>query len=289
MSGFSPDWLSLREAADKRARNGELADNLRSWFLMRPSIFVVDLGCGTGANLRATAPLLPDSQRWTLVDNDPVLLSAARDALCVWADRSAPSGDKLTLTKGTAQIEVTFLEADLATGLAPLLSGAAPDLITASALFDLASAGVIGRFAAAAARSRAAVYATLSYNGRQGWTPRRPIDQQMLAAFHGHQMADKGLGIAAGPTAAIELSEALTAHGYSVTEGTSPWRLGAGDQALVTELATGFARAVRETRAVPAAEIDAWLALRHTAAEVGHTDILALPRTGMTGSDEDED
>ena len=34
-------------------------------------ITVVDLGCGTGSNLRATAPLLGPEQHWTLVDYEP--------------------------------------------------------------------------------------------------------------------------------------------------------------------------------------------------------------------------
>ena len=62
MSGFSPEWLELREAADHRARDGLLAMALADRLQKRPSIQVVDLGCGTGSNIRATyAALGPDS------------------------------------------------------------------------------------------------------------------------------------------------------------------------------------------------------------------------------------
>jgi len=58
MSTFSAEWLSLREGADERARNKDVANAFSAWFMQRPSVSVVDLGSGTGANLRAVAPLL---------------------------------------------------------------------------------------------------------------------------------------------------------------------------------------------------------------------------------------
>ncbi|MFX6011162.1 hypothetical protein ABTE87_20955, partial [Acinetobacter baumannii] len=85
-------------------------------------------------------------------------------------------------------------------------------------------------------RQRAAVYATLTANGQLNWTPRHPTDRELLAGFHRVQMMDRGFGPAAGPTAAVELSEALTTQGFGVTEGASPWRCGAADKALVDEL-----------------------------------------------------
>jgi len=81
LSGFDPGWLALREPADARARDRGLAARLAAAFAGRESIRVTDLGCGTGANLRATAPLLPPRQPWTPVDHDPALLAAPRAAL----------------------------------------------------------------------------------------------------------------------------------------------------------------------------------------------------------------
>ena len=73
MSGFSSDWLKLRESADHRARNQELLAKLAACFAEREAILVADLGAGTGSNLRAIAPHLPSRQQWVLVDHDPVL------------------------------------------------------------------------------------------------------------------------------------------------------------------------------------------------------------------------
>ena len=154
--------------------------------------------------------------------------------------------------------------------------------MTASALFDLASASFIARFAAAMAARKSAVYAVLTYDGDQRWTPEHEADAHLLEAFHAHQRRDKGLGPAAGPDASDALSEAFTALGYAVQEGDSAWRLGpesgVGDEALIAALAAGFAQAARETGLVDATALAAWSAVTRTHAVVGHADTLALPR-----------
>ena len=96
------------------------------------------------------------------------------------------------------------------------------------------------------------------------------------AAFHAHQTTDKGFGRAAGPGAPAALARALAAHGYRVEEGASPWVLGSAEQALIRDLASGFAVAVAETGVVPAATIADWRHIDRTGAIVGHTDTLAL-------------
>lgn len=276
MSGFSPEWLALREPIDHRSRNAELAQAMNARFQQRSTVKVVDLGCGTGSNLRAMAPLLPDTQSWTLVDYDDGLLDAARDALLRWAGSSRVDGERLVLTKGSRQVTVRFRRANLNAGLDAALADK-PDLVTASALFDLCSADFIKTFARAVAQRQAVFYTVLTYNGIQRWTPRQPSDGAMIAAFHAHQMTDKGFGPSAGPTAPAHLADAFRVSGYNVLEGDSPWLLGTRDRALVAELASGFADAVRETGKADDKSVDAWANVVRTGAEVGHTDTLALP------------
>ncbi len=78
MSDFSPEWLDLRETADVRARSSDVADAVAARFALRDELRVLDLGSGTGANLRAIASLLPTRQTWKLVDHDPALLARAK-------------------------------------------------------------------------------------------------------------------------------------------------------------------------------------------------------------------
>jgi hypothetical protein len=276
MSGFTPVWLDLREPVDHRSRNRKLERAVARHFDGWCPITVVDLGCGTGSNLRATAPLLGPEQHWTLVDHDVALLDAVRERLTIWADGADAQEAALVLFKGAKRIHVEFRRADLAGDLETAL-GPNANLVTASALFDLASSGFIAKLAAAVATRRSAFYAVLTYDGDQRWTPEHEADAVMSEAFHAHQRRDKGFGPAAGPDAPDVLSEAFTRLGYAVQEGDSAWRLGAGDEALIAELAAGYCAAVVETGRVDGQVVDAWRTLARTGAIVGHADTLALP------------
>jgi SAM-dependent methyltransferase len=279
VTGFSAEWLDRREPADHRSRNRKLERALAKHFDGWRPITVVDLGCGTGSNLRATAPLLGPEQHWTLVDYEQPLLDAAAVRLAAWADGSDWKDGKLTLFKGAKRINVEFWRADLSCDLDAAL-GPNANLVTASALFDLVSARFIGDFAAAVAARKAAFYTVLTYDGDQRWTPEHEADAALAEAFHAHQRRDKGFGPAAGPDAPDAISEAFSRAGYAVQEGDSAWRLGPSDATLVAELAAGFADAVRETGQVDSAMIDTWRAITRAGAVVGHADTLALPPSG---------
>jgi SAM-dependent methyltransferase len=279
VTAFSAEWLDRREPADHRSRNRKLEHALAKHFDGWRPITVVDLGCGTGSNLRATAPLLGPEQHWTLVDHERPLLDAAAERLTAWADGSDWKDGKLALFKGAKRINVEFRRADLARDLEAAL-GPNANLLTASALFDLGSADFIGRFAAAVAARKSAFYTVLTYDGDQRWTPEHEADAAMGEAFHAHQKRDKGFGPSAGPDAPDALSDAFTGLGYAVSEGDSAWRLGSGDEALIAELAAGFAEAVRETGRVEATVLAEWCAIARSDAVVGHADTLALPPPG---------
>lgn len=252
MSGFSAEWLALRADADARARDAGLVRALADWARGRPSLRICDLGAGTGATLDALAAALPQA-RWRLVDHDAGLLTrAARRAVALGAQAE------------TLQVD---LARDPGAALTP-----APDLVTASAFFDLASAAWIDAFAAAAARAGAAVYAALTYDGREDWAPPHPEDAAVHDAFLRDMRRDKGLGPALGAEAGAHLAAALRAHGYRVAEAQSDWRLEAPrDAAMLAALAEGKADAVGAS--------GAWRAARKAAASalIGHVDLLALP------------
>lgn len=252
---FSADWLALRSDADRAARNPELAAELAELVDECTNLRVLDLGAGTGANMAATAPFLTAKQEWTLVDADAELL-----------DLAVPD-------EGIAATRKVY---DLAGNLAPLFDPA-PDLVTASAFFDLCGEDWIGSLVEHAASANALVYAVLNYDGIEEWAPAHETDAAVLAAFHQDQRRDKGLGPAAGPDGAEILSQQLKAYGYSVLNGSSKWELSArSDGALIAALAEGSASAVRPRLGSTA---DTWLAARREAETVtiGHRDILAVP------------
>lgn len=277
---FSASWLALREPADHRARDHALAQKLATHLAHHGTAKVMDLGCGSGSNLRALAPDLGAEQEWTLVDYDPLLLDAARQALTAWADQAAGQDENLLLHKGGKRLKVTFRQADLSRGLGALLHNA-PHCVTASALFDLCSEAFIRQAAMDIASAGAAFYTVLTYDGMEHWSPAHEADRDVLAAFIAHQKTDKGFGVSAGPDAPAVLNQAFVDVGYDVTLASTPWQLEAPrDSALMAELASGIAHAALETGRVPATAVHAWCAARHSAshASIGHCDLLALPR-----------
>jgi len=278
MSGFSPDWLALREPADHAARNPQVLAAVGSTFSERQSLSIIDLGSGAGSNLRGSYSVLPARQHWTLVDADSRLLSVARRKLAEWADEAQEQGEELVLRKDDKALTVDFRQADLTKELEWVL-GWQPDLVTAAALFDLASARWLERFVASLVSMRLPLYTVLTYDGRESWEPAYPDDQRMLAAFHHHQHGDKGFGPAAGPEATEALAQAFRKAGCAVTVGESPWQLGAAQSDLIRELAAGVASAVGETGHVAPDAVANWLEARRSAASVriGHQDLWARP------------
>jgi SAM-dependent methyltransferase len=281
MTGFSAQWLALREPADHRARDASLRDqvihDLNHLARVRPGpIKIVDLGCGSGSNLRALAPHMPATQHWTLVDYDPALLSAAKSALVQWADQTVSDQDILVLHKNGKHISVKFLCEDLSSNLESVLA-LPTDLLTAAAFFDLVAEHWLERFCGLL---RSPLYTVLTYNGQEIWHPPEPMDAAVLKAFHAHQQTDKGFGVAAGPNAVGVMEALLKARGFAVSSAQSPWKLAEADRNLIEQLAIGSAGAVLETKQVSAEDVSAWKQSRSVAqtCEIGHTDLYARPR-----------
>jgi hypothetical protein len=265
MSGFSIDWLALREPYDSRARNAEVLSAITSLYKQYHTISIVDLACGTGSTLRALSPLLAARQKWRLIDNDSELLAAAA---------AAP-----TLERATATAVALNLNRDLDAALdGPI------DLVTTSALLDLVSETWLERLAAGLAARSVPFYATLSYDGRIELTPRDPFDAAMTAAVNAHQRTDKGFGPALGPEAAAFAITRLQSRGYSLVHGPSDWVIGPNDRRFQSEVFAGWASAAVDTGSLTTADVDAWLTRRRDAIaaglssiRVGHVDVFAAP------------
>lgn len=280
MTGFSAQWLALREPADHRARDRTLQNKVCEQLANvarteQRAVRLIDLGCGSGSNLRALATSLPEQQHWTLVDYDPLLLAAARAALIAWADEVINDSTSLTLRKNNKILEIEFSQVDLARDIERVLAWPA-DVITAAAFFDLVAESWLVRFCQAL---RTTLYTVLTYDGSEQWLPPHSADSAMLKAFHAHQKTDKGFGVAAGPDATSAMQRELTARGFQVTLASSPWKIDQTEAALIHALATGSAAAVRETGLLNELEVNQWLTARMSAQHcmVGHWDILATP------------
>jgi hypothetical protein len=200
MSGFSAEWLALREPYDLAARNPVVLEAVAASFREQPALSIVDLACGTGASLRALRTHLPPRQSWRLVDNDLGLLAKASAA------GRAPN------------VSVAGMPVDLVRDLELALDGPL-HLVTTSALLDLVSLEWLDRLVTETAARRLPVYAALSYDGRVSAEPRAALDAEIVAGFNLHQHTDKGFGPALGPNAATSAATQFADLGYSVVQG----------------------------------------------------------------------
>jgi SAM-dependent methyltransferase len=286
MSGFSAEWLDLREPFDAAARAADLVVALPPRRARAP-LDVVDLGAGTGANLRYLAPLLGGAQRWTLVDADPVLLDLSLGATARWAGER---GARIELGHTTLFIggrefecEIRRAELDLARDLARL-DLPTGSLVTSSALLDLVGDGWLGALAERCRAAGASALFALNYDGRTTCSPAERDDGAMLELLNRHQRTDKGFGAALGPEAARAARATFERLGYRVSERASDWRVGPRDIELQRALIDGWGNAAAEIAPERHAEVVDWARRRHahvaqarSAIVVGHVDLLCLP------------
>ncbi len=291
MSGFSADWLALREPLDRAAR----AQTLSAAFAAAvratgaQALDIVDLGAGTGANLRYLAPLLGGAQCWRLIDADTRLLAALERRTADWAAArvarvAREPGGALAVEDASFRATLETVAADLADAAAALALPAGA-IVTASALLDLVSAEWLAKLAAACRDAAASALFALTYDGRSECEPADPDDALVLQLFNAHQRGDKGFGPALGPDAAAAAADAFAALGYRVETAASDWRIGAEHRALQAELVDGWCRAAAEAAPEHSAALAAWrdqrlaqAAAGELALIVGHVDLAAYPQ-----------
>lgn len=249
---FDADWLTLREKADITARSRPLAETFLTAVKQGGNRPILDLGCGTGSNLRYLRAIARAPFAAIGVDCDPLLLARL----------------------GAALPDVERMEADLAAQ--DLLPWDRIGGVTCSALLDLVSASWLDTLMARLAAHRLPFLAALSVDGIHRFDPPHAQDAAVGAAFRQDQGRDKGFGgPALGPLAPSHALTAAAACGMQGKAADTPWHLSAPrDGPLMRAFLQGYG--LGKADAAP------WLANRLAALEagrlslqVGHGDILA--------------
>jgi hypothetical protein len=283
MTGFSADWLSLREPADTAARPQTLIDWVATSLPRDHSVHVLDLATGTGSNLRYLAPRLGGLQQWVLADHDPALLRAIPTRLVTWAEsldvEVGVSGASLTARGEGFSSRVDRLQVDLARDLAAI-DFRRFDLVTTAALLDLVSDVWLEDLVRRCVEESCLVLFALSYDGRIECMPTDPFDSRIRDLVNAHQRTEKGFGRALGPDAATRTVRLLERLGYEVLAEQSDWRIDAGQPELQSELIGGWAAAAVEMSGDERAAIEEWLQRRlawvregQSRLVVGHVDV----------------
>lgn len=263
MSGFSAEWLALREPIDHSARSEEVLAGVAGWFAQDEALRITDIGSGTGSTLRALKPILPHRIAWHLIDHDDALLDVAK---------GEARGDR-----------VEFSLADLSKSLDALFIHE-PDLITTSAFLDLVSKDWLETMVREITSRKIPFYAALTYDGRAQCDPEHAIDAKVLNAFNTHQRTNKGFGQALGPDAADTAISLFESAGYQVAHAKSDWVGNSKHKDFQIMLLQGWHDAACEIEHEKAADFNEWLLERinlihnqDASLFVGHKDIFAVP------------
>ena len=288
VSQFSADWLALREPLDAVSRAASLEATRK---LLAPaqsrngSLNVIDLGAGTGANLRYLAPLLGGSQEWLLVERDPLLLAALRDRMRDWAVlhdfQIIDSGERYAVRGAHFECSVRSVALNLATQL-DQLPLSEDTLVTASALLDLVSERWLQDLAECTARVGATVWFALTYDGRIECSPSEAEDAEVRELFNSHQLTNKGFGAALGPRAGPTAEQMFAAKGYRTWCAPSDWRIRPDQATLQQALLQGWFDAACEMAAGRTVALRSWLVRRQQHVDAGRSELL-IGHTDMLG------
>ena len=287
MNDFSADWLARRETIDAASRSVALNAALCRGLAKEIPLKIVDLGSGTGSNLRYLAPLLEGPQEWLLVEHDAKLMAELPTHMHGWAEANGFSLESQSqhTTVGGASFQCRFacVHLDLATELDQVpLAGC--HLLTASALLDLVSAQWLNELATRCQSAHTAVLFALTYDGQIAWSPTDPEDAYISDLVNRHQLTDKGFGPALGPDANHACVACFTEHGYRISAQPSEWRLGPQHQEIQQELLQNWSEATLKVRPNGGSRIRTWVQRRssniragRSALVVGHADVLGWP------------
>ncbi len=265
MSGFSAEWLRLREPVDLAARNKSVEAAFRA-ALPASEIKLLDLASGAGSTVAALSPDLGPTQNWLLTDNDFGLLKVALDRF-----EAAPN------------LNVTCQTVDLSRALTTLPFQNV-DGITTSAFLDLVTRPFLEDLVARVTGSGKPFLASLTYDGRASCFPADPFDEEIRIAMNSHQKTDKGFGAALGPDAAHVAESLFEKAGYRIVRGTSDWTAGPEANKFQRELIAGWVAASTDMD-LPSVKLNYWHQLRLAQIKngelhisVGHIDFAALPK-----------
>jgi SAM-dependent methyltransferase len=258
VSKTGTDWLAAREAADARSRSDELATAFSR--VLDPDDLVVDLGCGTGANLRYLDPFLLTSQKRFGIDQDSEMLSQAMARL----PSSRFKFEKMNLVTDLRRV--------------PAGNGVA---VAASAFLDMTSEDWLTQFADHCHDSPLLV--AMSVAGQPEWDPVDDLDEPIRSRIESHQRSDHGFGPSLGPDATMYLADQLRADGCQVTLRQSDWKLGPQDYSLIEMMIGGVARRVESSN--DPLDARGWANRRRSQLQqnelslvVKHLDLLSIPR-----------
>ena len=246
MEKFALDWLALREHEDFLARNSSILKSVQKYFRSQKQLNILDIGCGTGATMRALLPNFNQQQIWTLLDADDKLLECAKFL------------NQSLLEETTNKMILKFC--DLSKGFGYL--HADYNLVTTTAFLDLVSESWIKEFILALKDQNLAFYCSITPTNNIFIEPKINLDDKVICAFNKHRYIDKGFGESLGGKVTDFTINVLNNSDFHVFQANKEWGCQNPDsefrKVFYSQLIEDIAKAVAETNLLESAKLEHW-------------------------------
>ena len=283
-------WLAHRYACDAEARHPEIEHKFLAFFEQhQTALKVVDVGSGTGANVRYYFDHIPHAQEWTLIEQNGSLRDECRRSLAAFAKEQGYDWQerddtfRLADAQKTATIRLVPGRIEHIEQLADLSQ---TDVVTANAVFDLLSYEHFDTLVGTLARHNVCLLATLNYY-ETSFLPFSEEDYRFTRWYHLHMKRPQPTGIAMGPDCSEEMLDVLAEHHMMIEQEGSQWHLKQHATTMHHYLLHFIEHAVAELSLSTDEQhdFDAWLSHKKTLCRqrkleiiVDHSDIFAYPR-----------
>ena len=247
-------WLKQREPFDTAARNLAVLDSVTDYLHSIEQPQIIDLGAGTGNQTLFLLDKLTQSARFTLIEQHPTLLAAARDAMMKRFDGQCIDRYTMRVTTRHCTHTVILAPVNLLAWIADYKKAAATRgsdfyLFTASALLDLLTAREIETLCDCLTTDNTALYATLNYTGFT-ISPTHPLDDAAREVFETHMTRTLDRGNPLGPHAVRYLLTHMAANTDHYHAETSQWRVTSEDAAFLQANLTFYQQALNDSPAL---------------------------------------
>jgi len=184
-----PRYLASKKSVDDRALNQGVWDALAASLNAYEDVEILEIGGGIGTMIeRLLERDTLQHVHYTLLDEQPENISAARERLPQWADEKNFvwhwEGETLVLWKMGYQTRVNFLTEDLFDFLVRRPSEQQYDLLIAHAFLDLVDIPAALPPLFETIKPAGHFYFTINFDGETIFEPAVPDDNDIMAAYH---------------------------------------------------------------------------------------------------------
>ncbi len=273
-----PRYLASKKSVDDRALNQGVWDALAEYLDDPWDVEILEIGGGIGTMIeRLLERDTLQHVHYTLLDEQPENIAAARERLPQWADEhnflTSWDGEKLVFWKNGQVTKVTFLAEDLFDFLARRPAEQQYDLLIAHAFLDLVDIPATLPRLFETIKPEGRFYFTINFDGETIFEPAVPGDNEIMAAYH-RTMNERIIdGTLSGDSRAGRhlFTHLRATSGQILAAGASDWIVYApypADETYFLHFIVDTVRGALDGKIAPR-QIENWASARHAQIESG--------------------